>query len=109
MRYEGVHGAALAFAKKFKLVRDGWNGFNVLHFAAARMGGLMLGYAHDGGIKKLAAASPKLAFFLGADEVDYSLFGKTSKSMSATMATMARIMPTSFCQAQPIPRNRAHM
>ena len=79
LRYDGVHGAALAFAKKFNLVRDGWNGFNVLHFAAARMGGLMLGYAHDGGIKKLAALSPKLAFFLGADEVDYSLFGDTFK------------------------------
>ena len=79
LRYDGVHGAALAFAKKFKLVRDGWNGFNVLHFAAARMGGLMLGYAHDGGIKKLASSSPKLAFFLGADEIDYSLFGNSFK------------------------------
>jgi NADH-quinone oxidoreductase subunit G len=79
LRYEGVHGAALAFAKKYKLVRDGWNGFNVLHFAAARMGGLMLGYAYDGGIKALAKKKPKLAFFLGADEVDYSLFGSTFK------------------------------
>ncbi|WP_395616098.1 NADH-quinone oxidoreductase subunit NuoG [Sphingorhabdus sp.] len=79
LRYDGVHGAALALAKKYKLVRDGWNGFNVLHFAAARMGGLMLGYAHDGGIKKLAAAQPKLAFFLGADEVDYSLFADSFK------------------------------
>ena len=79
LRYEGVHGAALAFAKKFKLVRDGWNGFNVLHFAAARMGGLMIGYAHDGGIKALAAKKPKLAFFLGADEVDYSLFADSFK------------------------------
>ncbi len=79
LRYEGVHGAALAFAKKYKLVRDGWNGFNVLHFAAARMGGLMLGYAFDGGIKVLAKKKPKLAFFLGADEVDYGLFGSTFK------------------------------
>ncbi len=79
LRYEGVHGAALAFAKKYKLVKDGWNGFNVLHFAAARMGGLMLGYAFDGGIKALAAKKPKLAFFLGADEVDYGLFAKTFK------------------------------
>ncbi|WP_397602387.1 NADH-quinone oxidoreductase subunit NuoG [Sphingorhabdus sp.] len=79
LRYHGVHGAALAFAKKHKLVRDDWNGFNVLHFAAARMGGLMLGYAHDGGIKKLAAAQPKLAFFLGANEVDYSLFADSFK------------------------------
>ena len=79
LRYEGVHGAALAFAAKYKLVRDGWNGFNVLHFAAARMGGLMLGYAHDGGIKALAAKAPKLAFFLAADEADYSLFAGSFK------------------------------
>ena len=79
LRYEGVHGAALAFAKKYKLVRDDWNGFNVLHFAAARMGGLMLGYAHDGGIKALAVKAPKVAFFLGADEVDYGLFAKSFK------------------------------
>jgi NADH-quinone oxidoreductase subunit G len=79
LRYDGVHGAALAFAKKYKLIKDGWNGFNVLHFAAARMGGLMLGYAHTGGIKALAKKKPKLAFFLGSDEVDYSLFAGTFK------------------------------
>jgi NADH-quinone oxidoreductase subunit G len=84
LRYEGVHGAALAFAKKYKLVRPStgsgvWNGFNVLHFAAARMGGLMLGYAHESGIKALAAKKPKLAFFLGADEVDYLLFADSFK------------------------------
>ncbi len=87
LRYEGVHGAALAFAKKHGLVREatstgsgqGWNGFNILHFASARMGGLMLGYAHEGGIKALAAKKPALAFFLGADEVDYSLFAETFK------------------------------
>jgi NADH-quinone oxidoreductase subunit G len=39
----------------------------------------MLGYAHDGGIKKLTVLSPKLAFFLGADEVDYSLFADSFK------------------------------
>jgi len=79
LRYEGVHGAALALANKYKLVRYGWNGFNVLHFAAARMGGLMLGFAHDGGIKALAAKKPKLAFFLGADEADYGLFAESFK------------------------------
>jgi NADH-quinone oxidoreductase subunit G len=79
LRYEGVHGAALAFAKKYKLIRDGWNGFNVLHFAAARMGGLMLGYAYDGGIKALAKKKPKVTFFLGSDEADYSLFAGSFK------------------------------
>ena len=80
----GVHGAALALAKKYKLVREladgsAWNGFNVLHFSAARMGGLMLGYAMKGGIGDIANATPKLAFFLGADEVDFAQFKKTFK------------------------------
>jgi NADH-quinone oxidoreductase subunit G len=74
---EGVHGAALAIAEKFKLVRDGWNGFNVLHMAAARMGGLMLGYAQQGGISALHGT--KLVFALGADEVDWSAFKSSFK------------------------------
>src|SRR3546814_3175211 len=52
----GVHGAALALAQATGLIKEGWNGFNVLHFSAARMGGLMLGYAMEGGIKVMAAA-----------------------------------------------------
>ena len=66
------HGAALALASTLNLVRDGWNGFNVVHMAASRMGGLMLGYAAKGGIADLADA--KLTFFLGADEVDFARF-----------------------------------
>jgi NADH-quinone oxidoreductase subunit G len=71
---KGALGACLALAAKFKLVREGWNGFNVLHMAASRMGGLMLGYAQKGGIKDLVAAKPKLLLSLGADEVDYTRF-----------------------------------
>ena len=71
---KGAHGAALALADSLKLVRDsGWNGFNVLHMAASRMGGLMLGYASKGGIADLHDA--KLTFFLGADECDFTRFG----------------------------------
>ncbi|VXC94150.1 NADH-quinone oxidoreductase subunit NuoG [Sphingomonas sp. AX6] len=73
------HGGALALAKSLNLVRDGWNGFNVLHMAASRMGGLMLGYALKGGIADVAAAAPKLAFFLGADEVDFAKFENSFK------------------------------
>ena len=75
----GVHGAALALAKSVNAVKDGWNGFSVVHMAASRMGGLMLGYAQPGGIKDIVAAKPKLAFFLGADEVDFTGFTKTLK------------------------------
>jgi len=71
---DGAHGDTLKLVETLGLVKDGWNGYNVLHFAAARMGGLMLGFATQGGIKAIAAASPKLLFSLGADEVDYSAF-----------------------------------
>ncbi|WP_232493426.1 NADH-quinone oxidoreductase subunit NuoG [Novosphingobium kaempferiae] len=71
--------AALSVAGQLNLVRtleDGtaWNGFNVLHMAASRMGGLMLGYAQKGGIADLVAAKPKVLISLGADEVDYTKF-----------------------------------
>ena len=68
------HGAALALGKSLNVVRGGWNGFNVVHTAAARMGALMLGYAQPGGIADIVEASPKLVFFLGADEVDFAGF-----------------------------------
>ena len=71
---KGGLSSGLAFAETFHLVREGWNGFNVLHFAAARMAGLMLGYAQTGGIGDIVAAQPKLVISLGADEVDWSKF-----------------------------------
>ena len=70
----GALDACLALATKYKLVRDGWNGFNVLHMAASRMGGLMLGYAQKGGIADLVKAKPRMLISLGADEVDYAKF-----------------------------------
>ena len=71
---KGALEPALALAETYNLVREGWNGFNVLHMAASRMGGLMLGYAQQGGIADLVAAKPKLLLSLGADEVDYAKF-----------------------------------
>src|SRR3546814_3766959 len=47
--------------------------------AASRMGGLMLGYAQPGGIGDIVAAKPKLAFFLGSDDVDFTAFADTLK------------------------------
>ena len=40
-------------------IKDGWNGFNVLHTAAARMAGLLLGYAQKGGIADIEKAKPE--------------------------------------------------
>jgi NADH-quinone oxidoreductase subunit G len=70
-------GASLKLIETLGLIKaaastgsgQAWNGYNVLHMAASRMGGLMLGYAQAGGIAAVAAKSPKLVFLLGADEV----------------------------------------
>jgi len=70
-------GAALAASGPF--VKEGWNGFNVLHTAASRMAGLMLGYSQKGGIADLEAASPKLVLLLGADEVAETRFAGAYK------------------------------
>ena len=71
--------ATLALAKSLNLIRDGWNGYNVLHTVAARTGGLMLGYAQAGGMASLAGAAPKLLFLLGADEADLAPFADSCK------------------------------
>src|SRR3954469_16226324 len=65
----GGLGAALAFAASLNLVREGWNGFNVVHTSASRMASLILGYAQNGGIADIEGASPELVLLLGADEV----------------------------------------
>jgi NADH-quinone oxidoreductase subunit G len=80
-------GAVLAAARKIAdecgLIKDGWNGFNVLHRAAARVGGLDLGLlpSKDGrdvaGILGGAAAGEiDLVYLLGADEIETSKLGQ---------------------------------
>jgi NADH-quinone oxidoreductase subunit G len=75
----GALDTALSLAGEWNLVRGDWNGFNVLHMAAARMGALMLGFAQKGGLKDLVDAKPKLLLALGADEVDFDGFGDSLK------------------------------
>ncbi|MCP9223330.1 NADH-quinone oxidoreductase subunit NuoG [Erythrobacter sp. LQ02-29] len=75
----GALQAALGFVAEWNLVREDWNGFNVLHTSAARMGGLMLGYAQKGGIADIAKAAPKVLLSLGADEMDYTPFADSLK------------------------------
>lgn len=76
---QGALGAALGLADRFGLVKDGWNGFNVLHMSAARMGSLMLGFAQEGGMADLAYKVPKVLLSLGADEMDYEPFADSLK------------------------------
>jgi NADH-quinone oxidoreductase subunit G len=73
----GALGAALAASGPF--IKDVWNGFNVLHIAAARMAGLLLGYAQKGGIADIEKAKPELVILLGADEVPAANFSRAFK------------------------------
>jgi NADH-quinone oxidoreductase subunit G len=71
-------GAVASLAAKAAIdlgaIKDGWNGFSVLHTAASRVGALDLGFVPaDGGLNALqmaAAGTLDLVFLLGADEID---------------------------------------
>ncbi|MYG52237.1 MAG: NADH-quinone oxidoreductase subunit G [Rhodospirillaceae bacterium] len=76
-------GLARAAAERFGMVRDGWNGFNVLHTAASRVGGLDLGFAPGPGgrdtaaiLDGAAAGGIGLVWLLGADEIDMDRLGE---------------------------------
>jgi NADH-quinone oxidoreductase subunit G len=84
-RADGAAVLALArdIADRFGLVKDGWNGFNVLHVAAARVGGLELGFVPGGQGRDTAAildgaskGEIEFVYLLGADEIDTNRLGK---------------------------------
>ncbi|MGK2286005.1 NADH-quinone oxidoreductase subunit NuoG [Pedomonas sp. V897] len=76
-----VLAAARSIADKFGLVKDGWNGFNVLHTAAARVGALDIGFTTEGGIEairaKVGEGAIKAVFLAGVDEIDTSFLKDT--------------------------------
>jgi len=71
-----ILAAVAAVGAAVGVVRDGWNGWNVLHTAAARVGGLDLGFVpREGGKSTRQMTAPgalDLLFLLGADELDLS-------------------------------------
>jgi NADH-quinone oxidoreductase subunit G len=81
----GVLHAVSSLAAAVGAFKEGWNGFNVLHTAAARVGGLDMGFLPAKGGKDvatiMAAAQTgeiKTVLLLGADEIDASKFGKAN-------------------------------
>jgi NADH-quinone oxidoreductase subunit G len=71
-----VLGAARRIAERCGLVRDDWNGFNVLHRAAARVGALDLGFVPaphgrdvDGILDGCKSGDIEILYLLGADEI----------------------------------------
>ena len=80
---EAVLGTLRKLADNCNLVRDDWNGFNVLHTAAARVGGLDIGFVPgDGGrdtnaiLAGAEAGDVDVVYLLGADELDTSKLEK---------------------------------
>ncbi|WP_422013749.1 NADH-quinone oxidoreductase subunit NuoG [Reyranella sp.] len=84
-REDGAAVLAMAYelAGKLNAVRDDWNGFAVLHTAAARVGGLDLGLVPGEGGRDVAAILDgcqkkeiEAVFLLAADEIDTTKLGK---------------------------------
>ncbi len=77
-REDGAAVLALAaeLAGAAGVVAEGWNGFNVLHAAASRVGGLDLGFTpRDGGLAAtdmVKKGALDVLMLLGADEIDLS-------------------------------------
>jgi NADH-quinone oxidoreductase subunit G len=72
---EAIHAALYEFATQIGVVKDGWNGFNVLQTAASRVGALDIGFVPQGkGLNAygILLASQKneldVAYLLGVDE-----------------------------------------
>jgi NADH-quinone oxidoreductase subunit G len=78
-----ILGLARKIAEKTGMVAEGWNGFNVLHKAAARVGGLDLGFLPGVGGRDVAGildgaekGEIEVVYLLGADEIDMNRLGK---------------------------------
>jgi NADH-quinone oxidoreductase subunit G len=79
---EGVLALARSLAERYGMIKDDWCGFNVLHTAAARVGGLDLGLVPGEGGRDVAgmldgasAGEIEIVFLLGADEIDTARLG----------------------------------
>ncbi len=78
-----VLGAARALAEACNLVREDWNGFNVLQTAAARAAGMEIGFVPPangrdvaGILEGTAKGEIDFVYLLGADEIDMTRLGK---------------------------------
>jgi NADH-quinone oxidoreductase subunit G len=77
-----VLAAARSLAESGGLVRADWNGFNVLHHAAARVGALDLGFVPEPGGRDLPgilagckSGDLEVLYLLGTDEIDTGALG----------------------------------
>ncbi len=75
-RNAGAAVLAAAHALSGLFVKDGWNGFNILHTAASRVGALEIGFVGKG-LADFVQHAPKLLFLAGVDEIDLAPFAQS--------------------------------
>ncbi|UWI83423.1 NADH-quinone oxidoreductase subunit NuoG [Wolbachia endosymbiont of Howardula sp.] len=70
---------ACKIAEKFNMIRDNWNGFNMLHKTASRVGGLDVGFIPSTSeknirtiLKQVEDGEIEVLYLLGADEINTS-------------------------------------
>jgi len=78
-----VLGLARKAAEACDLVREDWNGFNVLQSAASRVAGMEIGFVPQAGGRDVAGildgaakGEIEVVYLLGADEIDTTKLGK---------------------------------
>ncbi len=86
MRNDGlaVHALACEFAEHYNMIQDDWNGFNLLHMSASRMGALALGFTPklengghdlDGIVKASSKGNLDILYVMGADDLPFDKLG----------------------------------
>ena len=80
-----IQAMACDLAEAFGMVREDWNGFNVLQLAASRVGGLDLGFVPNGNYglstRSIVGAAQAnridVLYLMGADEIETDKLGRT--------------------------------
>jgi len=74
---DAMLATAYEISEKYKIVKDGWNGFNVLQRFASRVGGLDIGFVPDKSgmntqeiVQSAAKGKLDVLFLLGVDDLD---------------------------------------
>lgn len=80
---KAIQQAVAQMAEEFKVIKKDWNGFNMLHTAASRVGALTLGFVPQRGgynaekmIAETKSGKIKALYLLGVDDIDFKAVSK---------------------------------
>lgn len=80
---QAIQALAAEVAEKLKIVKKGWNGFNVLQTAASRVGALLMGFVPQKGgfdaqkmLTETKTGKIKALYLMGADELPFKELSK---------------------------------